>query len=374
MTNIIESDLEMEARLVKERMPKKIDEAKAREVAEKLRQFMAKRKLTQADIARKLGFSSTRISQFLAGKYKGNLGEIVNKVINFINSMSRRERRSHGTGYIETTVAKRISALIAQCEAYTDDEGTIGLIIGDAGHGKSLCLRQYAEANHNTVYVELDDAMTSTLMFSAIALELHMDATGSLAQVTRQLIENLQNRHIIIMLDEASGLRVRQLNQLRQIIVTKARCPLILAGNRHLLDTVMQPTTRRGCEALDQFASRLMQVLDLDVAATTKGGGGGIYSADDIRKLYEYGQLRLTGDAVVTLQKIAETPKSGRLRTCSKIIMALHRSSQVLRVGLIDKNFIEVIIEELQLPVHVRLHLPGEKEEVVETAEKKVAG
>lgn len=335
---------------------------KAKQIAELLKDFLEERKFSQAKIARMLGVSTTQISQFLSGKYKGNLEDITNKVVHLVNSFTRRERRVRNKPYIETTVAKKIGTLITQTEAFSDDEGKIGLVIGDGGPGKSHCLRQYAQANKNTVYVELDDAMNSTLIFSAIAKELGIDSSGSLANVTRRLIESLQNRHIIIMLDEASSLSVKQLNQLRQIIVVKSRCPLILAGNRHLLTTVMQPTTRRGFESLDQFTSRLMCILDLDSIASDKDGG--LYTVEDIRKLYEYGGIRLTMDAVRTLQRICMTPRSGRLRTCSHIIAALHLSAKVAELGRVDSGLIVRAIEELDLPV--KIYLPVMVKQAIE--------
>jgi len=142
---------------------------------------------------------------------------------------------------------------------------------------------------------------------------------------------------------------VRQLNQLRQIVSVKGRCPLILAGNRQLLSTVMQQHTRREHESLDQFTSRLIGVLNLDEVAADKGGG--LYTVDDIRKLYEYGGIRLTGDAVSTLRSICRTAKSGRLRTCSVIIAALHTS----QAAYIDATFVLAAIEQLQLPVRAWL-------------------
>lgn len=370
----IQQGLAQDARLISERIPMDLTKQKAEQVAQTLHEFMAERNLTQGKVAAMLGIGETKLSQILAGKYTAvkALDEFVNKAVNLINSVTRREKRVRNKPYIETTVATAIGTLITQTEAFTDDEGKIGLVIGDAGHGKSHCMRQYAEANKNTIYVELDDAMNSTLMFAEIAQKLGIDSSGSLASVTRRLIETLQNRHIIIMLDEASGLSVWQLNQLRQILVVKARCPLILAGNRHLLKTVMQPTTRRGFESLDQFTSRLMCILDLDRLATQKDGGG-LYSVEDIRKLYEYGGIRLTADAVKTLRRICQTEWSGRLRTCSHIIAALHISSKVEKTKMIDSELILAAIEQLDLPVKVRLplHTSDAAEEEIQQAEAK---
>jgi len=365
----IQAGLEQDARLVRERIPMDLTAKKAKQVADSLREFMAERDLTQVRVAKMLDIGKTKLSQILAGQYKSKpaLEDFANKAVNLINSVTRRESRVRNKPYIETTVAKRIGTLITQTEAFSDDEGKIGLIVGDGGHGKSHCMRQYAEANKNTIYVELDDAMTSTLMFAEIAKELGIDSSGTLASVTRRLIENLQNRLIIVMLDEASSLGVKQLNQLRQIIVVKSRCPLILAGNRHLLKTVMQPTTRRGFESLDQFTSRLMSVLDLDSLASSKDGG--LYTPEDMRKLYQYGGVKLTSDAIRTLRRICMTEWSGRLRTCGHIVAALHISTVIAEQGEIDAELIVRAIEQLDLPVRVRLPL-GQRDADAEEQEQ----
>jgi len=358
----IQKGLEQDAQVVKERIPMSLTHQKASQIAKSLKEFMAERDWSQNKVARMLDVSPTQLNQFLNNKYKGKLDELCNKAVNLINSISRRDKRVRSQPFIETSIAKKIGTLITQTEAFSDDnEGKIGIIIGDAGHGKSHCLRQYAEANKNTVYLELDNAMTPTLMFSEIAGKIGIDSSGSLATITRRLIEHLENRHIIIMLDEASWLKVRHLDLIRRVLVDKSRCPVILAGNRDLLKTVMQPTTRKGYESLDQFTSRLMCILDLDKIASDKHGG--VYTVADIKKLYEYGGIRLTNDAINTLQRIAKTPKSGRLRTCSHIIAALHISPELDETKSINTSLVIDAIEQLDLPVRVRLPLTTKESE-----------
>jgi len=351
----VQRGLEQDARRIRERMPMNLTLQKAHEVADKLCAFIEDHGWTKTQVRKMLGVGDAKFNQFLGKKYKARKGleEMINKGVEFMNSVSRSEGRVRNKPYIETTVAMRIGTLIRQTEAFTDDEGKIGLIVGEAGHGKSHCMRQYASANKNTIYVELDDAMNSTLMFSEIAkqLGLGIDATGTLATVTRALIDKLLPRYIIVMLDEASALTVRQLNQLRQIIAVKSRCPLVLAGNRQLLKTISRDSNQRGCESLDQFRSRLTCICDLDVAAADKDGG--LYTLEDIRKLYQYGGIRLTSDATAVLREICRTSLSGRLRTCGHIIAALHLTAKVIEGGVIDYDWIVRAVEDLALPVAV---------------------
>ncbi len=371
----IQKSLERDARVVKERIPEEMTKINAQQKAQSLRSFMERHKYSQAKVARRLGVSTSVISQFLKNKYAGDIPSLVNKVVDVINTVDRRERRIRSKPFIETTVAKRIGTLIKQTRAFaTDEEGTIAIVIGDSGHGKSVCLRQYAEANKNTVYILLDDAMSSTRVFSEIARKINIDSSGSTDNIARRIIAELQNREIVIMIDEASGLTVKQLSQLRTVIVDQCRCPLILAGNADLLKTVMQPKTRRGFESLDQFRSRLTYILNLDAIANSKNGG--LYTAEDIRKLYEFGGIRLTTDAVATLRNISKTPQSGRLRTCNRIIVTLHvaelTNKQEDKIGQINTELILKAIEYLGLPVKVYLPVTI-KEKVEETQEKPAA-
>lgn len=353
---------EQDAQLRIERMPEIATDKEVRQAAEKLRVFMAKHQVKQSQIAKMFNVSTAKLSCFLRGTYKARKGraELVNKILALIESYGRKERIRKGP-YIETTVAKAIAAIIARTEALSDVEGRIGLVIGDGGHGKSVCLREYAAANPNSIYIQLDDTMRSRAIFGAIAEAIGLDGYGMLQHVKERVEKHLQYRHVILMLDEASGLQVKELNQLRQVIVVKAGKPLILSGNSDLLKTVMQPKTRRGCESLDQFTSRLSYILNLDkIAADRKGG---LYTADDIRKLYQYGGVRLAGDAVKLLQRISRSPRSGRLRTCSNVITALHTAKEIQRDGVITADNIIQVIEQMQLPIQAWLPLAITEEE-----------
>jgi DNA transposition AAA+ family ATPase len=345
---IIQKGLEQDASLIQERVPEEFTAENVRAIKESLRVFMSKNNLSGGRVAELLGCSRTMVTKFLGAGYRGDIAKLCNKVVHLVNSTERKNRHADH-GFVETTVVKKIGTFITECEAFSIGEGKIGLIIGDGGHGKSVCLKQYAEANKNTVYLELDDTMRTGGIFVELARALKVNSYGLLAEITRRIVESLRCRNIVLILDEASGLTVKQLNQLRQIVAVKGRCPLILSGNRQLLSTVMQQHTRREHESLDQLTSRLIGVLNLDELASDRGGG--LYTVEDIRKLYEYGGIRLTGDAVSTLRSICRTGKSGRLRTCSVIIAALHTSG----VGYIDASFIVAAIEQLQLPVRTWL-------------------
>ena len=375
--NDIEKTLEQDARLDTERMPEDMAKVNAKQKAESLRSFMDRHKLNQADVARKLGVSSSMVNQFLKGTYSGDNVGMAKAVVGLINAVDRRKRRVRLKPFVETAVAKMIYTLIKHTSTQVnDDEGVISLVIGDSGHGKSLCLREYARCNSDAIYIELHNAMSAVRVFKALAAEVGSDESGSIDNVSQCLIRALRNREVVVIIDEASSLTVKQLSQLRTVIVDQCRCPLILSGNMDLLHTINQSKAKHGYQALDQFRSRMARVLDLDTLAASKGGGG-LHNGADIRRLYELGGLTLTGDGAKLLRAIAAAPQSGRIRTCSKVMSVILMSHARGRIGSsVSADRIKDAIVQLGLPVmqYLPMIVPSESEDQSQTEQQKAAG
>ena len=349
----IQRALEQDARRIVERIPM-TDKGKCTAIIKRLRETMAEHGLTQTAVGKMVGFrTGSIISQFLKGKYKGDLPGLTNKLVNLLNSLDQKDRHSQYAGYVETSVALLICTMIQHTEGFSTDEGKIGLVIGDSGHGKSICLRAYAQANPNSRYIELTDGVSAATLLGDIAEAVAGTRARTLAINKEIIAATLKVRNFILMLDEASGLTVAHLNILRQVICVKGRTPLILSGNADLKRTIMQRSVRHGHESLDQFRSRLMQVLDLDELAGRKDGG--LYTVPELRKLYERKGVRLVASGARALQTITRTPHSGRLRTCSHIIEVLYTAGDAIDNGRIDSGLIAAAINTLNLPISVFL-------------------
>ncbi len=380
--NKIERAIEQDARLEPERMPTDMAKVNAEKTARKkaasLRRFMDLQSLSQADVARKLGISAAVVSQFLKGKYKGDNVALAQKIVALINTVSRRTRKIQLRPFVKTATARKIGTLIKHVSAQVNKRGgAIGVICGDSGHGKTTCLEAYALAVKNTIYVQLHDGMATPRIFSALAEKAGIDATGSMDNITRRLIKVLCNWEVLIIIDEASRLSVKQLSLLRTVIVDQCKCPLILAGNNNLLQTIRQPTTRRGFQSLDQLRARMAGALDLDAMALDNSGGSGLCNADDIKSLYELAGLRLTGDGAKFLLQVARAPQSGRLWTCSRIINVLLLARSAGEIGdVVDSELIKEAIVQLRLPVleFLSMIVPSEAEEQSQPQRAKQAG
>jgi DNA transposition AAA+ family ATPase len=356
--NWLQKSMEQDAQQREVWMPNFDNPQQVNEFTENVRLFIERHGFTNAYLSKKIDISATSLSQFLNGKYPGDSKTICVKLNNFINLTEQRGRQKKEPDYIETSVARAIIAAIRQTESMSKPtEGRISVIVGDAGHGKSVALLAYHKSNPNSIYIKLTTRMSSQAMFSDIAAALKEDPAGCISALTNRIRKNIHDREMTVLIDEASWLDVTKLDQLRQVIV-ESGCTLILSGNHHLLKTISQDTTRRGYESLDQFRSRMMCVLDLNELASLGDGDGGIYTNKDIEKMFNYG-ISLTKDGTRELKKIAKTPQTGRLRTCSIIVAAIHNCRQG-KDGLItqiDAELIRSAIRSLRLPIRDKIGL-----------------
>jgi DNA transposition AAA+ family ATPase len=345
-------NLENDSRLVLVHAPAAGDAAELAAFVVSVREYMTERGISQTQLADRIDVSKSAVCNFLNGNYTGDVAGLAQKVAFFVNAEYRRSRRDIGPGFVETTVALKIKSLIARVESFGDEEGRIGVIIGDAGGGKSACLRAYADADKAAVLVSHDSAQRVHGLLDAIARASggFVGCNASLSLARARLVELLERQRRVILVDEASSLRAKDLDKLRTVICIRCKCPLILAGNNDLLRTIRENSDKGGYASLDQFNSRLIGVLNLDELAAS-GDDGPLYSAADLRKLFEFGGVRLTGDAVDALGRICRTPKSGKLRTCRDIIRALHSATRVIESGRIDAASIWAAVEQLRLPV-----------------------
>lgn len=316
------------------------DATEVRLFREKVKAFMDRFGMTQAQFAKKIGVSTTRLNQFLKDCYPGDTEKICAAIQDYLNREGRRARRQKTPEFVETIVAQRILQYIRLAEQFTrPGMGQICVIVGDSGHGKTECLKQYNRVHPHSIYVELKDSDTKQQIFAKINKSLRLGAAGSLNRLIEELSAYLSGRELTLILDEAAALNASKLSLLRQVISGNG-CTLVLAGNSHLLATINDPVTRRGYECLDQFRARMMGVLNLDELASLPVTGGGLYSVAEVRKLYVYGGIKLTGDAEGLLLAIMRCPHSERNHICAKIINAIHTSRQGRELTVIDARLI----------------------------------
>ncbi len=202
------------------------------EMRNKLAAYVKNGRHSQAQVARELNVSQTRLSQFLSDTYPGNNEALAKGIEQFFVIDSQKKTSTPLPVFNpEVRNSKRILQVVHMVRATND----VGLIVGPAGCGKTSTLRHHAENSTGVIYVEADGTMNTvrTVLLSIID-ELKEDARGSNNALMRRIMDALRNTNRMIIIDEAQHLSPKALDTVRALN-DRIGVSIIYAGNPKIL-------------------------------------------------------------------------------------------------------------------------------------------
>ncbi len=198
---------------------------------EQLRQVMETQGLTASAVARSLGISASALSQWLDGKYAGNVARIDTAVNSFIRRQQERAKiPPFQQIFVETSIASKVWEVFRLCHI----EGEIGVVVGEAGVGKTEAARQYARQNPDVIFIEADLGYTARSLFHEMARKLGFIPSGTIHDVFEDVVDRLRGSERLIIVDEAEHLPYRALELLRRVY-DKAGVGIALMGMPRLI-------------------------------------------------------------------------------------------------------------------------------------------
>jgi DNA transposition AAA+ family ATPase len=176
--------------------------------------------LSQTLVARESGLSSSAVSQYLTGTYKGNVAAVEQKLGKWLQSRDRRTTltasRIKEAPFFEGPAALRIMATLE----YAQQAGDMASIIAAPGIGKTTTAEEYARRNPNCWIATITPssaniAMTLTEICDAIGVHPeNFRGARSMAQIIRMKV---RGTHGLLIIDEAQQLGLPAIEEIRSL-------------------------------------------------------------------------------------------------------------------------------------------------------------
>ncbi|MDP8079547.1 AAA family ATPase [Phocoenobacter skyensis] len=181
---------------------------------QELSQFMKTHNWGQKQVAQHFEKSITTISQYLNGKYNGDVGELDRKTEELIALHKEKiNEAKYKTQFVRTMASKRGMDVMR----YAHADGDINVIYGAAGLGKTQMLKQYAKENSSAVLIETDPSCTAKVLLRKICEAVGANARGNNNELLEAIVSKLRDSGRLILVDEAELLSTRSLEFLRRI-------------------------------------------------------------------------------------------------------------------------------------------------------------
>jgi DNA transposition AAA+ family ATPase len=201
------------------------------ETRKQLQELIEAHDVSQAAIGRGTGLSGATISQYLSGKYPGDMKNIDDAIASFISRWTEKNQTQQiQLKVITTSTFKKFREVARICHI----DGEMGVCYGDAGIGKTIAAKAYAKKSSDVILIEADLGYTARDLFRELHRKLGMDAKGTLHELLDDCVSKLQNSGRMIIVDEAEHLPYRALEMLRRIY-DKAGIGILLCGMPRLI-------------------------------------------------------------------------------------------------------------------------------------------
>lgn len=248
-------------------------------LAAELDRHMRERNQTQAAVSRSIGVSASAINQWLAGKYKGDVKGLEHSITGFLQRDRERGQKHKKTlDFVMTTAAAKVFEAARMCHL----DGEIGVVVGDAGIGKTTAIKRYTENNSDVILVEADLGYTARDLFAELHKKCGFDGLGRINKMKDDVIDKLRDSGRMIIIDEAENLPVRALDLLRRIN-DKAGAGILFCGLKRFMENLRLKQadfaylyTRVGFKvSLDQLQAQDIE----DIVSSAIPGSNGLWKA-----------------------------------------------------------------------------------------------
>lgn len=194
-----------------------------------VKQLIADKGFTQAQIAKECGFSGGALSSYFKGTYKGDNDKLEAALQSWLDGQTKKTATFvSAPDFVDTPTAAKIFADFDFVKMF----GKMGVVYGASGVGKTQAARQYTRANNNVWMITARPSIcTINEVLYEMALELGIsDAPKRAGKLSRMLKIKLAGTRGLMIIDEADHLPLKVLEELR-ILQEDSEVGFMLIGN-----------------------------------------------------------------------------------------------------------------------------------------------
>ncbi len=198
---------------------------------ERVLDILGEMKMTKAELALKLQYSRSAVSQYLNGKYSSDPAEIEARLREFVQAYEQQTGQAEapaGVGIksapmlrpkIKYFESRDYVQTIGVCRSCQEDMA-LGIVVAKSGYGKTHALKKYAKMPR-VAYIECDDTMACRDLVEAIENKIGMPkgAGGTIWSRVNRIRDFFNaNEGYLLIIDEADKLMNKYTQKKMEII------------------------------------------------------------------------------------------------------------------------------------------------------------
>lgn len=305
------------------------------EIRDKLKKIMERKGISQRELSKRLGLGASTLSEYLNDKYEGNIEEIENKILIFLDDHKEENKVKEIDFLAETETSAKIygalNYLRRSVEGALDigvtGSGKIALISGKAGRGKTWTIKKYVEEyKGKCIMIEAESNYTYADIIRAIASHLRIDTHHRVKTIYEDVLKALTGTGMIVIIDEAEHLKNDTIEQIRRI-ADKTGVGIALIGLESLLDKLRR--LKGDFEYLFSRIVRIYYISDMSKEDTEK-------IVSKYLSEYEYSE-----NEIEELSKIFYEESRGSVRRLANLLPASLNTMRLNGMAKLTKQVIK---------------------------------
>ena len=180
------------------------------ELLEKVEDLKREKGISQNEVGKLLGISSTALSQIKSGKYPADPQRIFEAISNYFGVKEKTKLTYTEVKYAPTSISTNVYNIISICQV----KGGLAVVGGDAGIGKTKAAQKFVEDHPtNSILITVNQCFSS---MKIIAERIGIPIARSRDELWLAIVKKLSDGMILIF-DEAQHLPLKCIEVLRSI-------------------------------------------------------------------------------------------------------------------------------------------------------------